>query len=64
MTKEEHIKHWIDSAENDLETANILFNSGRYDWCLFIAHLVIEKLLRQYLCVRIITEFLQKHIIF
>jgi HEPN domain-containing protein len=43
MTINEHIQHWIDSAENDLETANILFNSKRYDWCLFISHLVVEK---------------------
>jgi len=46
VTINEHIKHWIDSAENDLETANILFNSRRYDWCLFISHLVVEKALK------------------
>jgi len=44
MTINEHIQHWIDSAENDLETANILFNSKRYDWCLFISHLVKKRL--------------------
>ena len=43
MTINEHIQHWIDSAENDLETANILFNSKKYEWCLFISHLVVEK---------------------
>ena len=46
MTIIEHIQHWIDSAENDLETANILFHSNRYDWCLFISHLVVEKALK------------------
>ncbi|MEE9430172.1 MAG: HEPN domain-containing protein, partial [Melioribacteraceae bacterium] len=46
MTKEEHIKYWIDSAEHDLETAESLFNSHKNDWCLFIGHLVIEKILK------------------
>jgi HEPN domain-containing protein len=46
MTKEEHITYWIDSAEHDLETSNTLFESGKYDWSLFIGHLVLEKLLK------------------
>ena len=43
MTTEEHIDYWIQSADRDLETAETLFASKRYDWCLFIAHLVLEK---------------------
>jgi HEPN domain-containing protein len=46
MTKEEHIKFWIDSAQHDLETVDALFNSGKYDWSLFIGHLVLEKALK------------------
>ncbi len=46
MTTNEHIAYWIDSAENDLEAANNLFESGNYDWCLFIGHLVLEKALK------------------
>ncbi|HED08412.1 MAG TPA: HEPN domain-containing protein [Ignavibacteria bacterium] len=48
MTQEEHIKYWLDSAEHDLDTANTLFSSGKYDWCLFISHLVLEKLLKAF----------------
>jgi HEPN domain-containing protein len=37
---------WIESASHDLETAEHLFNSGKYDWSLFIANLVLEKTLK------------------
>jgi HEPN domain-containing protein len=46
MTTEEHIAYWIDSAENDLQAANNLFDSRNYDWCLFLGHLVLEKALK------------------
>jgi len=46
MTKEEHIAYWIQSAEHDLIAAESLFNSAKYDWCLFIGHLVLEKTLK------------------
>jgi HEPN domain-containing protein len=43
MDKFEHSKYWIKSAEHDLETAESLFKSEKYDWCLFICHIIIEK---------------------
>ena len=46
MTIEETIQYWIDSAENDLKTAESLFDTGHYDWCLFVGHLVLEKILK------------------
>ncbi|NLD37953.1 MAG: HEPN domain-containing protein [Desulfatiglans sp.] len=46
MTKEEHIKYWRESAQHDLESAEAIFNSGRYDWCLYIGHLALEKILK------------------
>jgi HEPN domain-containing protein len=46
MTTEQHINYWLESAEHDLDTARTLFDSGKYDWCLFISHLVLEKLLK------------------
>ena len=46
MTKAEHIKYWHDSAKHDLESAESIFDSGRYDWCLFVGHLALEKLLK------------------
>jgi HEPN domain-containing protein len=46
MNKDEHISYWLESARHDLETAESLFKSERYDWCLFVGHLVLEKILK------------------
>ena len=46
MTKEEHIKYWRESAYHDLESAEAIFASGKYDWCLFVGHLALEKILK------------------
>ena len=46
MDQTEHIKYWLKSAKHDLATAEDLFENKRYDWCLFVAHLVIEKTLK------------------
>lgn len=46
MTKEEHIKYWRESAQHDLESAEAIFNSGRYDWCLYVGHLALEKIIK------------------
>ncbi len=43
---DKHVKYWIDSAEHDLEVAEALFANAKYDWCLFIAHLVLEKTMK------------------
>jgi HEPN domain-containing protein len=46
MDKKRQITYWINSAKHDLEVAETLFIAGKYDWCLFIAHLVLEKTLK------------------
>ena len=46
MKIEEHIQYWVESAEHDLESAESLYLSGKYDWSLFIGHLVLEKVLK------------------
>lgn len=48
MTTAEHINYWLTSAEHDLISAETLFEHQRYDWCLFIGHLVIEKVLKAF----------------
>ena len=48
MNVEEHVEYWLDSAHNDLGAAEQLFLSARYDWSLFIGHLVVEKTLKAY----------------
>ncbi len=40
-----HVTYWLDSAEHDLDVAESLFQNAKYDWCLFLAHLVLEKIL-------------------
>lgn len=46
MNIEQHIKFWLDSADHDLDAAESLFNAGKFDWCLFLGHLVLEKALK------------------
>jgi len=46
MKIENHIQYWLDSAAHDWDTAENLFSAGKYDWCLFIGHLVLEKILK------------------
>jgi len=40
------IKYWIESSDEDYETMIIMFRNKRYNWSLFIGHLMIEKLLK------------------
>lgn len=46
MKTEEHIKFWIESAAHDLDAAESLYAAAKYDWCLFLGHLVLEKTLK------------------
>ncbi len=48
MNKKEHIEYWLKSAQHDLDVAEALFQNQKYDWCLFIGHLVLEKTLKAY----------------
>lgn len=48
MYIKEHIDYWLKSAAHDMEAAETLFQNCRYDWCLFIGHLVIEKVLKAF----------------
>jgi HEPN domain-containing protein len=46
LTKDEHIKYWIDSAELDKKAAFNLFNSSYYVHSAFLFHLVLEKIIK------------------
>jgi HEPN domain-containing protein len=46
MDKSELVQHWLDSAKEDLAVCETLFKNKHYDWCLFIGHLVLEKVLK------------------
>ncbi|WP_339869212.1 HEPN domain-containing protein [uncultured Algoriphagus sp.] len=40
------IDYWMSSSDQNNQTMMNLFKSKDYDWCLFIGHLVLEKLLK------------------
>ncbi|MGA2090806.1 MAG: HEPN domain-containing protein [Endomicrobiales bacterium] len=40
--------YWLQSARHDWDAAQSLLKSGKYDWSLFLGHLVIEKSLKAY----------------
>lgn len=42
------IQYWLEGAEDDYDTMEVMFISKRYSWALFIGHLMIEKLLKAY----------------
>ncbi len=46
MTKDEIVKYWIEASEFDFRAMQNLYNSKDYVWCLFLGHLVIEKLIK------------------
>lgn len=46
MTKAQVIQSLYKQAQNHRHTANDLFKAKHYDWCLFLWHLAIEKLLK------------------
>ena len=43
MTKEERVKYWIDIAEYDYDTAEVMLKSGRRLYVAFMCHQVVEK---------------------
>ena len=44
MTKQQHIDYWINTAEKDWASVDILFVGKQYLHSLFWAHLALEKL--------------------
>ncbi|MFH1874013.1 MAG: HEPN domain-containing protein [Pseudomonadota bacterium] len=40
------IKYWFEAAKHDREVSLSLYRTGKYDYCLFLCHLMLEKLLK------------------
>ena len=40
------MNYWFDSADNDFDTMKVLLKNKKNTWCLFLGHLVIEKILK------------------
>jgi HEPN domain-containing protein len=39
---------WIEGADDDFDTMIAMYETKRYNWALFLGHLMIEKLLKAY----------------
>ncbi|MBI5465020.1 HEPN domain-containing protein [Candidatus Gottesmanbacteria bacterium] len=46
MTEKEAINYWLKSSNEDLITAESLYETKRYLPCLFFCHLFLEKILK------------------
>lgn len=46
MTKEEKVRYWLDIANYDLDTAEAMYQTGRWLYVAFMCHQVIEKTLK------------------
>jgi len=44
LTKDEHIKYWVNTAKKDWRAVQNMYKSRDYLQALFFAHLVLEKL--------------------
>ena len=50
MTSEEKTSYWIGIADYDLETAEAMYQTGRWLYVAFMCHQVIEKTMKAYWC--------------
>ena len=64
------VAYWIDIADYDMETAETLYDGGRWLYVAFMCHQAIEKTLKAYWCgtqntalARILTKETCRHII-
>jgi len=49
------VRYWLNASTHDLEMAKSLFRTGKHDYCLFLCHLSLEKLLKA-LATRVIKD--------
>ena len=46
MENKKFVQEWIKQSLYDLETAQAMFKTGRYIYCVFMCHLSLEKILK------------------
>lgn len=46
MTKEEKYAYWLDIAKYDLDTAGVMYDSGRWIYVVFMCQQAVEKLIK------------------
>lgn len=49
MAKKEQIQYWVNTATDDLQTADLLISNNRFIHGLFFCHLCIEKLCKAHI---------------
>ena len=52
----DRVPYWIDLADYDIETAETLYNGGRWLYVAFMCHQAIEKTLKAYWCDTLHTD--------
>ena len=50
MTREEKVHYWLDIADYDFDTAEAMYQTGRWLYVAFMCHQAIEKTLKAYWC--------------
>ena len=48
LNKEKLINYWMEASDDDYDTMMVMYKTKRFNWALFIGHLMIEKLLKAY----------------
>jgi HEPN domain-containing protein len=48
MEKQDFIDYWIKTSKHDLQVAESLLYSRHFDYCFFMSHLSLEKLLKAF----------------
>jgi HEPN domain-containing protein len=61
MERNEIVRYWIKSSDDDYRVMGSLFDNGHYVWALFLSHLVIEKLLKAYHVKNVDTNYPRIH---
>ena len=61
MERDEIVRYWIESSDDDYRVMESLFDNGHYVWALFLSHLVIEKLLKAYHVKNVDTNYPRIH---
>jgi len=46
MKKYDFIEYWVKSSKHDMKVSESLFKDKHFDYCLFLAHLSLEKILK------------------
>jgi HEPN domain-containing protein len=55
------VNYWLKTAGEDSKVVGHLFEKGDYTWALFVAHLVLEKVLKGYYVMMVGTQAPYSH---